>query len=110
VLVGVLFVATFGLVPGQSQAAFGWELMTTAATLWLAAFTNHVRAFRDAEARPWLARRVVWSQVVTLPFLIGGALLVSGHRAGMYWIVPGILASFASGIENAWVLLVEILR
>lgn len=110
VLVGVLDVATFGLVPGQSQAAFGWEVVGTAAVVWLASVKTQIAALRDAEARQWLARRVVWTQVATLPFVVGGGLLVAGHASGMYWLVPGVLASFASGIQNAWILLVEILR
>ena len=45
-----------------------------------------------------------------LPFVVGGGLLVAGHASGMYWLVLGVLASFAAGIQNAWILLVEILR
>ncbi len=39
-----------------------------------------------------------------------GALLIGGHPSGLYWLVPGVLASFSAGIQNAWVLLIEILR
>jgi hypothetical protein len=42
--------------------------------------------------------------------MVAGVLLATGHPRGMYWIVPGILLSFASGIFGAWVLLVEIQR
>jgi hypothetical protein len=52
----------------------------------------------------------VWTQLATLPFIIGGALIIIGHPSGLYWLVPGVLASFAAGIQNAWVLLIEILR
>jgi len=110
ILVGVLAVATFGLVPGQSLVAFGREVGATGVILWASTVRTQVRAYKNAEARQWLARRVVGTQVATLPFVIGGALLVGGRESGLYWLVPGVLASFAAGIQNAWVLLVEILR
>ena len=68
------------------------------------------RAYRYVEARQWLARRVVGTQVATLPFVVGGALIVAGSGSGLYWVVAGVLVSFAAGVQNAWVLLVEILR
>jgi len=39
-----------------------------------------------------------------------GVLLIAGRSAGVYWIVPGVLLSFAAGVFGAWVLLVEIQR
>jgi modulator of FtsH protease len=110
VLVGVLVVATFGLVPGQSQTTFGFEVVGTASVVWGVSVRAQVRAYGHADARRWLARRVAGTQAATLPFIVGGALLVSGHSSGLYWLVPGVLASFAAGIQNAWVLLIEILR
>jgi hypothetical protein len=50
------------------------------------------------------------NQLPALPFVIAGGLLIAGRSAGVYWIVPGILLSFAAGIFGAWVLLVEIQR
>jgi hypothetical protein len=35
---------------------------------------------------------------------------MTGRPEGVYWIVRGILLSFAAGIFGAWVLLVEIQR
>jgi len=110
VLLGVLVVATFGLVPGQSETALGWEVVGTAGVVWLACVRTQFQAYRDFEARKWLGRRVVWNQLATLPFVIGGGLLITGRGSGMYWLVAGVLASFGCGIQNAWVLLIEILR
>ena len=110
VLLGVLVVASFGLVPGQSLTAFGFEVTGTGFTVWGICVRSQARAYRDPAARQWLLHRVVWTQLATLPFIIGGALIISGHPSGLYWVVPGVLASFAAGIQNAWVLLIEILR
>ena len=54
--------------------------------------------------------RVITSQLATLPFLVGGALLALGHAWAIALLVPGVLTAFAAGLINAWVLLVEILR
>jgi modulator of FtsH protease len=107
---GVLAVATFGLVPGQSRVTLGAEVLATSAIAWLCSVRTQLLAYRFVEARQWLAQRVVWAQLATLPFLVGGVLLVRDHSVGLYWLVPGVLASFVAGILNAWVLLVEILR
>ncbi len=107
---GALVVATFGLVPAQSHVALGCEIGATGFVVWLSTVRTQWRAYRYVEARQWLARRVIGTQVATVPFVVGGALLVGGSRSALYWVVAGMLASFASGIQNAWVLLVEILR
>jgi len=97
-------------VPGQSLAAFGAEVGGTGLVVWFITVWTQVRAYRDLEARKWLLTRVVGTQAATLPFVVAGGLLLAGIDSGLYWIVPGTLASFASGTLNAWVLLVEIQR
>jgi hypothetical protein len=110
VLGGALTVATFGLVPDQGHVALGCEIGATGLLVWAVTVRTQWRSYRYVDARQWLARRVVGTQLATLPFLVGGALLIGGSRSALYWIVAGVLASFASGMQNAWVLLVEILR
>lgn len=110
VLAGALAVATFGLVPDQGHVALGCEVGATGLFAWGATVRTQWRSYRHVEARRWLARRVVGTQLASLPFVVGGALLAAGSRGALYWVVAGVLASFASGMQNAWVLLVEILR
>jgi hypothetical protein len=110
VLFGVLAVASFGLVPGQSHVVFGVEVTATGLLVSISTVKTQLRAYGNVEARRWLVRRIVGTQVATVPFIVGGALLAAGRGSGLYWAAAGVLASFASGIQNAWVLLVEILR
>ena len=107
---GVLAVATCGLVPGQSNVTFGVEVAATGAAVWTWTVVAQIRAYQFVEHRKWLGQRVFFSQIAAAPFLVGGVLVAAGHETGMYWLVPGVLASFGSGLMNAWVLLVEILR
>lgn len=110
VLLSVLAMATFGLVPGQSQTLLGAEVAGTGLAVWSTSVVLQVRAYRDVEQRRWLAMRVVLSEAASLPFIVAGALLVLGRASGLYWLVPGTVLSFAVGVLDAWVLLVEIQR
>jgi modulator of FtsH protease len=107
---GALAVATFGVVPDQSYVALGCEVGGVGLVVWAVTVRTQWLAFQHVDARKWLAMRVIGTQASTLPFVVAGALLFAGNADGLYWVVAGVLLSFASGIQNAWVLLVEILR
>lgn len=65
-------------------------------------------------AQPEYRRRVGFSLlffwVATLPYLIGGGLMLAGHDGGMYWIAAAICISLIKAMLDAWVLLIEINR
>jgi hypothetical protein len=109
-ILSVLAVATFGLVPDQSRGALGAEVGGTGLLVWLLTVRTQLRAYRDLEARRWLPTRVLATQAACVPFVVAGGLLLAGRDSGVYWIVPGTVASFGAGVLNAWVLLVEIQR
>ncbi|HEY2511202.1 MAG TPA: hypothetical protein VGI39_10110 [Polyangiaceae bacterium] len=108
----ILAIATCGLIPAQSALALGAEIAGVASFLWFVAARRHLRAHRDpkleSEARRRLGLRVLAAQASTLPLMVGGGLLAGGYERGLYWVAPGVIASFAAGAFNAWVLLVEI--
>jgi hypothetical protein len=109
-LVSVLVVSTFALVPGQSMRAYGLEIGAAGLATWAVQTLAFTRTHRADRQYITLWARAITNQVPPLPFVIAGGLLVAGRSQGMYWIVPGILLSFAAGIFGAWVLLVEIQR
>ncbi len=80
--------------------------------LWLLQTTIQIRyvRLRTGNPRSWLVIRIVQTQIITLPFIVAGVLLVQGSQSGIYWLVPGFLLCLISGVIEAWVLLVEILR
>jgi hypothetical protein len=109
-LISVLFVMTFGLIPRQGATAYGIEIGSTGLFAWAMYTRAMVRSRRFDREYIGLAARFLTNQLPPLPFIVAGLLLITGHPSGIYWIVPGVLLSFAAGIFGAWVLLVEIQR
>jgi hypothetical protein len=109
-LISVMFVTTFALVPRQSATAYGVEIGTTGLLMW-AIHTVALIRFRKLDRQyVGFASRFLVNQLPPLPFVVSGVLLIAGRSTGVYWIVPGVLLSFAAGVFGAWVLLVEIQR
>ena len=64
---------------------------------------------RNATAVERIARAST-SAGYSLAFVVGGALIIAGSRAGLYWIAAGAIACVIAVVFNAWVLMIEILR
>ena len=62
----------------------------------------------DYRGRVFLSLAFFWA--ATLPYIIGGLLLLAGHDSGMYWIAGAICVSLIKAMLDAWVLLIEINR
>jgi len=111
ILVVVLFVATFGLVPEQSQTAFGIEVSSTALAGWATTVFIQVVAPREpSDPLSWMLSRIVTAQLATVPMIVAGVSLLVGRGGGLYWAVAAVLGSFFGALVDAWVLLVEIHR
>jgi len=113
-LMGVLFVGTFGLAPDQSARELGWKFLGVGGLLWLMTVTVHIQSLRLRYKKKvrwyWVGNRIALCQCATLSFCAAGVLLIRGDPHGMRWLVPGCIFSFASAMGSAWVLLIEILR
>ena len=113
--IAVLFIASFALAP-QPLGVFGVETASTGVIL----LAINLMAFRaDFKAGTILRRelssarqvlRIVTNQIPPLPFIIGGVVIAMGHASGLYWLLPGTLIAFLSGLFGAWILLIEIQR
>lgn len=108
-LVSVLLVSIVGLVPGQSRGVFGAELFVVAAAL-ASAVLKPIRAQPAHAPRNYVLGRWALRLTGTAPLLVGAISVMIGDGGGLYWVVAGIVFAILSGIANAWVLLVEILR
>ncbi len=110
-MVTPVFTALVALIPGQSLREVGIELFVVA-LLAFALVTSLVysalsvtlkRPRRELMTRPLAVLSVV-------PALVGGVLLITGSDSGFYWLALSTFMCLATGITDAWVLLVEILR
>ncbi len=109
-LVSILIVATFGLVPNQSTAAYGYEFAATGLAVIAVQLGTITRIHKHVAQHIGIAPHILMNVAPPLPFVIAGVLLVMGNADGLYWNVAGVLLSFLSGIVGAWVLLVEVQR
>jgi hypothetical protein len=70
------------------------------------------------QACAWSVRKDAWERWMravsttgfSAAFVIGGALVFDGSRAGLTWIAAGDILSIVAIVLSAWVLMVEILR
>jgi modulator of FtsH protease len=107
-----LVVALFVLVPGQSRAVLGAEFIITGLFIVVLQLLIDHRSGRSEHETPvtWLLSRV-FPAVGTCGCLIAaGISLLAAGGGGLYWLVPAVLIAILSGLLNAWVLLIEILR
>jgi type III secretory pathway component EscV len=112
-LMGVLVVASFGLVPGQPLWAFGVEALVVAGVVLLMSLASTFKHWRTVAAEHRGERiytRLGLMLLVTAVAATGGMVLMTGSAAGLYWVMAGVLLSLMVGVLNAWVLLVEIVR
>lgn len=108
-LVAVLVISIIGLIPGQSDGVLGVEMFLAAALLAFA-ILKPIKALPAQAPRNYVIGRWALRLTGTVPLLIGGASVMIGDGGGLYWVVAGLVFAILSGIANAWVLLVEILR
>jgi hypothetical protein len=107
-----LLTAIFVLVPGQPRGALGGELIATGLVIAAALLVIDARAGQSEKETP-LTRMLgrVFPPLSSCACLVAaGVSLLSGGGGGLYWLVPAFVLAIASGLLNAWVLLVEILR
>jgi hypothetical protein len=112
ILVVILVVSSLLLVPGQALFIVGVEVLATGAAIRTTNTLLDARAIRkvDAQYRQPYLRNLVLSQVATIPYLVGGVVILAAGAVGLYWVVAAIILSFLKAIIDAWVLLVEINR
>jgi hypothetical protein len=112
VLVVVLVVSSLLLVPGQSQALIGGEVLVSGLAVWMAIVSLQVANLRTL-APPYrgvFAVRVALGQLASVPFVIAGVAVLDRGEGGLYWLVLGVIVSLVLALQDAWVLLVEINR
>jgi hypothetical protein len=107
-----LIISLLALVPGHPIRAFGIELICIGGATWIASSCIQYRAIRARHfVKVWhLVIRLAFNQPANLAVFTAGLSLIFGFPGGLHWLVPAILLAFAGAMNNAWILLVEILR
>jgi modulator of FtsH protease len=106
-----VFISLALLIPGQPEVALAIELLVMSAVtvpgLGLLAFGARAP---EQPRSAWIVTSAVPSTVVAVAPLIAAIGLLTESLGGLYWLPTAVALALASGLVNAWVLLVEILR
>jgi hypothetical protein len=108
-MAGVFVVCALVLMGGQDHVAVGIEWIVVAAISVAVYIHGYVQAVRRGGSVAWLLeRRVVALAVLYAGQLVGAALLVDDHVAGLYVAAVAMVASLAFMISGAWLLVVGV--
>jgi hypothetical protein len=109
---GVLVNCALVLVPRQSAAALGVELLISAGLTWVVLNAIVISAVGKPTRQPrsWQATRVFAIQLATAPVILSSCALLGWPAGGLYWFAGGVLFAIIGATANAWVLLVEVVR
>jgi hypothetical protein len=110
--VGAITATSLVLIPDQPAALLGAEVIAVGLVIVVAPIVFQAGAWRqrkEAGARERITRALT-NEGFNLAFVIGGALLFVGARAGLYCIAAGDILCIIAIVLSAWVLMVEILR
>lgn len=105
-----LVAAVLLVVPEQPTVALGIELIALGVIAGAAAVVLDQRAKRHRDAgRISRTLEIVTPNAITSVLTgVAGIVLVVGHEAGFYFLVPAFLAAITGGVINAWLFLAKI--
>jgi hypothetical protein len=106
-MTGVFVICALALMGGQDHRAVGIEWLVIAAVSLAIYIRGYAKAVRLAGSSEWLRfGRVIVVTVIYLAQLVGAALLVADHAAGLYVAAIAMTAALAFMISGAWLLVV----
>lgn len=108
-LFAILLASSLLLVPGQPILALGLEVFAVGFLTWAGCTMLVISSWKD-QSRGHFALHVALLEIATLPYLMGGAMLIAGQPIGMYWFAAAVVGSLLKAVTEAWVLLIEINR
>jgi modulator of FtsH protease len=112
-LVLVTAAALAGLIPSQSDQAFGIEVLVLSLVGMVFALQSLWVLVRHSPTSRRLIESVIKAGVSLLPFValaVGAVLVIAGVPGGVHLIAFGSIAAFMAAVIAAWVMLVEIRR
>jgi len=111
-LLMILIFSGLLLVPQESQCLIGYESTALGVIVWIlitrADFKIYYQSLEEFKRIYFFT--LLFDQVATILYVIGGIFLVLFGTSGLYWTVIAIFLSFIKSVYDAWVLLIEIKR
>ncbi|MDQ4132206.1 MAG: hypothetical protein M3179_03145 [Actinomycetota bacterium] len=100
------------LIPQQTTAVLGAELIATGLVTGAILLLLSRRAFRAAQETrtSWLISRALPSVAVPVLAVLAGTTVIAEVGGGLYWLPAAVVIAILAGLSSAWVLLVEIWR
>src|SRR5512132_1388314 len=106
-MTGVFVICALALMGGQDHRAVGVEWLVVAAISIAVYVRGYVNAVRLGGRKALLrGRRMVAAAVLYLAQLVGAALLVAGHIAGLYVAAVAMVVALTLMVSSAWLLVV----
>jgi hypothetical protein len=109
-LLAAVVISLLPLIPDQSDTALGLELVLVGLAFIAVICVTGARSFMRSDNPAVRIELVVLAGLGTLPYVVGGVLLLADAGGGLYWVIAGVIGAIVGAVLNAWVLLVEILR
>ena len=111
-LLAILTMAGLLLIPQQSLAIMGVEVVVVATLAGVFGLGLGVRGVRRTEARHRLRFAIGLAMFAAALALCvaGGIVMLAGSALGLYWVAAGMCLGIVRAVTDAWVLLVEINR
>lgn len=107
-LTGLLAVALLS-VPGQHEWTLGIEYLALAGVAVLVAAVLDRRVGRATGSTIGRLLDTINPTLVTCSLLaVAAVILVLGHKDGLYFLVPALVAVLIAGVLNAWLILVAL--
>jgi hypothetical protein len=108
-ITAVFVTCSLALMGGQDHRAVGIEWFVVAAIAAVVYVYGYVQAQRLGGSARWLrANRVVSAVACYLAELIGAAVLIAGHSAGLYIAAVAMVLLLAFMISGAWLLIMGV--
>jgi modulator of FtsH protease len=111
-LAGALVVSLLALIPDTAPSSLGWLVVAAGILVWGVPTRMQVLSLvrRTYYSRWYAVRRMLVHQIAALPLVVAGLLIATGSTRAMDWLAGALLACMVAALNNAWVLLVEIVR
>jgi hypothetical protein len=111
-LLTILIVALLMLIPGQPVVANSIEVLACGLLIGAAGIAAKMRDLgrSAADQRYYSIQDAAILAIAVIPYLVAGALLLSGAASALYWLAAAMILSIVKSMMDAWVLLIEINR